>query len=558
MESENKERKELMQLLEDIIKQEWDKVIFSDYATNISFTNQQIFEKIARIHIVLEQAGIKRGDKVALCDKNSSNWAVCFLGIFTYGAVVVPMLAEFSQEQIEGIVKHSDSKLLLTNRNVYSKATTLDKTRMIDVKNMRPFIVGDESIEEKGPIADIFSKLEQLFNEKYPEGVKPEHVHFEPVNPEDLALLSYTSGSTGNPKGVMVPYRAIWSNTIYACDTYPIRAEHNFLSMLPLAHMFGFAFDMFFPFCRGCHIYFLTKMPSPQIVLKAFKDVKPFLIISVPLVIEKIIQGKVMPVLKTKKMKVLMKIPGVRQKIYKKIRTQLVNAFGGNFEQVILGGAGVSREVDKLLHAMKFPYTVGYGMTECAPLICYENHKTFVSGSCGKVIDRMEIKILSEDPPHTPGEIVCRGMNVMLGYYKNEEATREAIDEEGWLHSGDLGTIDKNGNLFIRGRKKNMLLGANGQNVYPEEIEDKITAITIIDECVVVQRGQKLVALVYVSDSTLQSNEMTLGQFKEKADEYRKAVNLELPKFSQLSAFEVHEEEFVKTPKRNIKRYLYK
>lgn len=558
MEPEKKERKELMQLLEDIIKQEWDKVIFSDYGTNSSYTNQQIFEKIARIHLVLEQAGIKRGDKVALCDKNSSNWAVCFLGIFTYGAVVVPMLAEFSQEQIESIVKHSDSRLLLTNRNVYTKSETLDKTRMIDVKTMRPYVLGDDGIEEKGELAEIFNKLDQLFNEKYPEGVKPEHVHFEPINPEDLALLSYTSGSTGNPKGVMVPYRAIWSNTIYACETYPIRAEHNFLSMLPLAHMFGFAFDMFFPFCRGCHIYFLTKMPSPQIVLKAFQDVKPFLIISVPLVIEKIIQGKVMPVLRTKKMKVLMKIPGVKQKVYKKIRAQLVNAFGGNFEQVILGGAGVSRDVDKLLHAMKFPYTIGYGMTEFAPLICYENYKTFVSGSCGRAIDRIEIKILSDDPTKVPGEIICRGTSMMLGYYKNEEATNETIDSDGWLHTGDLGTFDKQGNLFIRGRKKNMLLGANGQNVYPEEIEDKITALTIIDECVVVQRGQKLVALVYVSENSLQNNEITFEQFKEKVDEYRKAVNLELPKFSQLSAFEIREEEFVKTPKRNIKRYLYK
>lgn len=553
MDFKNDEQQNIMALLQNITRQEWDKVVLNDYGSDVQYNHREIAVKIARIHILLEQYGVKRGDKIAICDKNSSNWVVCFLGAFTYGAVVVPMLAEFSKEQIDTIVHHSDSVLLFTNSGVFKKSEHIDKGMMIDLKTLRPFLK-----DESNRLNDAYSKIDALFAERYPDGFKPEDVVYADVNMEDLAILSYTSGSTGNPKGVMVPYRAIWSNTIFARKQFPVPSTNRFLSMLPLAHMFGFAFDFFFPYTLGCQITFLTKVPSPAIVLKAFRDVRPMLIISVPLVIEKIIQGKVLPVLKTRKMRMMLAVPGVKNLVYGKIRKQMCDAFGGNFDQVILGGAGVSKEVETLLHTLKFPYTIGYGMTETAPLICYSHWTEFVEGSCGRAVQRMEVKILSDDPQNTPGEIVCRGMNVMMGYYKNEDATNDAIDSEGWLHTGDLGTIDAAGNVFIRGRKKNMLLGANGQNIYPEEVEDKVISTTIIDETVVVQRGQKLVALAYVSDQILENQGMTRAQLAEHLDEYRRLINAELPKYSQLSAIELRDTEFEKTPKRNIKRFMYK
>ena len=547
------EKQTLMGLLQNNIREEWENVVFSDYGSAIEYTHKDVFEKIARMHILFKEYGVKRGDKIALCDKNSSNWGICFMSAFTYGAVVVPMLAEFSMEQIGTIVKHSDAVLLFTNANVFKKSDGLDKGMMIDVKTFTPF-----AKEADTRLNQAFSKMEEVFSQKYPQGVHREDVVFEDVDPESLALLSYTSGSTGNPKGVMVPYRAIMSNTLFARHEFPMKSGTRFLSILPLAHMFGFAFDFFYPYSCHCRITFLTKVPSPAIVLKAFKDVKPKLIISVPLVLEKIIQGRIMPTLRTRKMRMMLKVPGMKKVIYNKVRKKMIEAFGGEFDQVILGGAGVNREVDQLLHDMHFPYTIGYGMTETAPLICYSHWKKFVASSCGRAVHRMEIKILSDDPQRTPGEIVCRGANVMLGYYKNEEATNAAIDSEGWLHTGDLGTIDKAGNLFIRGRKKNMLLGANGQNIYPEEVEDKVLTTSPIDETVVVQRDQKLVALAYVSDKTLEENELTREQFNNNLDEYRRNINAALPKYSQLTAIEMRDEEFEKTPKRNIKRFLYK
>lgn len=547
------EQETLMMVLQNITRYEWNKIAFSDYNTNIKYNHKEVFEKITRLHIVFEQYGIKRGDKIAICDKNSSNWAICFLAIFTYGAVAVPLLADFNIEQIEAIVEHSDSKLLFTNQQVFKGCNNLDKEILIDVKTFHDF-----QPSANGKLSKIYSRLNDLFTKKYPNGVTPEDVVFEDVNLDELALLSYTSGSTGNPKGVMVPYRAIWSNNQFARKKFPISSDNAFLSLLPLAHMFGFAFDYIFPYTLGCQITFLTRIPSPQIVLKAFRETRPAFIISVPLVIEKIIKGKVLPKLRTPQMRIMLSIPGMKTMIYKKIRKQLCEAFGGQLKEMILGGAGVSKDVDALLHEIKFPYTIGYGMTECAPLICYASHKEFVVSSCGKVVDGMELKILSDDPQHVSGEIVCRGDNVMLGYYKNEELSKETIDEDGWLHTGDLGTIDKKGNLFICGRKKNLLLGANGQNIYPEEVESKILETPIIDETVLVQRGQKLVALIYVSDTTLESNGLTREQFNGKLDEYKKQINAGLPKYSQLSAIESRDVEFEKTPKRNIKRFLYK
>ena len=547
------EQKNLMDLLKDVTCSEWDRIAFCDYNTDVKFSHKDVFEQISRLHIVFSQYGIKRGDKIAICDKNSSNWAVCFLAAFTYGAVVVPILADFNVDQVDDIVEHSDSKLLLTNLHVFENCKKTDKRMIIDVRTMRAFQSPSES-----RLSDIFGQLDNLFVQKYPNGVTRDDVVFEDVNPDDLAVISYTSGSTGNPKGVMIPYRAIWSNNVFAHKLFPLAPGSKFLSLLPLAHMFGFAFDFIFPYTLGGHISFLTRIPSPQIVLKAFKEIRPAIIISVPLVIEKIIQGKVLPELRKPTMSLLLKIPGIKTLIYSRIRKQLCDAFGGQFEVVILGGAAVNREVDNLLHEIKFPYTIGYGMTECAPLICYEDYDKFAVGSCGKAVDRMDVKVLSDDPEHISGEIVCRGVNVMLGYYKNEQLSKETIDEDGWLHTGDLGTIDKQGNVFINGRQKNMLLGANGQNIYPEEIESMILSTLKIDETVLVQRDQKLVALIYVSDNTLEINGLTREKFMQNLDTYKKEVNAVLPKFAQLCALEVRDTEFEKTPKRNIKRFLYK
>lgn len=540
----------MMRLIGNSIVNHWDKIAFSDYGTDISYTYKEVFEKIVKIHIFLELYGVKPGDKVALCDKNSSNWAVAFLGLYTYKAVVVPLLSDFHIQQIEDLTVHSDSKLLFTNRGVFAKSKG-NKEIMIDVKTFRPF-----SPDEKMNEAAV--KMREVFAQRYPDGVKPEHVHFGDEVMEDLAIISYTSGSTGNPKGVMLPNRVLWSNNVYARSLFPLTDDRDCISLLPLAHMFGMAFEFLFPVTVGCHIFFLTRVPSPQIVIKAFNEVKPFMIILVPLIIEKIIQNKVFPIIHTPRMTLLLKIPGIRDIIYSKIRKQLSKAFGGHFYEVIFGGAALNKEVEDLLVKMKFRFTSGYGMTECGPIVAYSDWKHYVSGGCGRVADRMEIDILSDDPENVPGEIVCKGMNVMIGYYKNPDATEEAIDKDGWLHTGDLGTMDRKGNVFIRGRKKNMLLGANGQNIYPEEIEDVLSRQELIDECVVVQRGQKLVGLVYSSDDTLTSKGVTRKELEASLDDIRNVVNECLPKYSHLSHLELFAEEFEKTPKKNIKRFLYK
>lgn len=540
----------LMKLIGDAIASHWDKTAFVDYGTDISYTYKELFEKITKIHIFLELYGIKPGDKVALCDKNSSNWAVAFLALFTYKAVVVPLLPDFHIQQVMDLTRHSDSKLLLTNRSVYNNAPS-GQDMMIDVKTRRPFHPGT-------PMEEAFTRMNDEFSRRFPEGVKPEHVHFDDEDKEALAIISYTSGSTGNPKGVMLPYRAIWSNNLYARTKFPLTDDRECLSLLPLSHMFGMAFELFFPITTGCKINFLTKIPSPQIVIKAFKEVKPILIILVPLIIEKIIQTKVFPELRKPKTALALKIPGIRKIIYSQVRKKLSKTFGGSFYQVIGGGAALNKEVGDFLQKIKFRYTSGYGMTECAPLITYVDWKGYIQNSCGRSVDRMEIEILSDDPENVPGEIICKGANMMMGYYKNPEATAETIDKDGWLHTGDLGTMDRKGNLFIRGRKKNMLLGANGQNVYPEEIEDVLSRQELIDECVIVQRDQKLVGLVYTSDDTLKNNHVSRKDFEASLDDIRNVVNQQLPKFARLSHLEIHEGEFEKTPKKNIKRFLYK
>lgn len=520
-------------IIESSIKKGWDKVAYSDYGTDIEYTYADVARKIAALHSLFNDLGLKPGDKIALCDKNSSNWAVSYIAILTYGTVVVPILSDFSVEQIQNIYDHSDSKLMIGRADLPMKS-------LLDITNWA-MVNGKQSIENYD-----FS------------GLKKSDVKYFNENPEDVALISYTSGSTGHSKGVMLPYRSLWSNIIFADERLGLTPEVDTISLLPMAHMYGMAFEFLYEFCIRCHVYFLTKTPSPAIILKAFSDVKPKLVIAVPLIIEKIVQSKVFPVLRTKKIRLLMKLPFMKGIIYNRIKEQLIKAFGGEFYEVIVGGAAFNKDVENLLAAIKFPYVVGYGMTECGPIICYEDWHLFVKNSCGKPAPRMEVKIDSADPEKVPGEIITKGTNVMLGYYKNEEETREAIDEDGWLHTGDLGTMDKEGNVFIRGRKKTMLLGANGQNVYPEEIEDIILTQSYFDECVVVQRGEKLAALVYVSDENLQSRGMTREGVRADMNRYRGHLNKMLPKFANLSALELQDEPFEKTPKRSIRRYLYK
>ena len=545
----------MMGFINNMFKREWGSLAFADYGTDIAYTHKEVFEHVKRLQIVYELWGIKKGDKVALCDKNSSNWAVAFLSIFTNGTVAVPLLADFHIDQIEHLTQHSEAKLLFTSQKVYDSASVIDKDLLIDIATFRPFA---EKEGKETELTKVFKQAEELFAKRYPQGVTADDVLFPDINMEDLALISYTSGSTGNPKGVMLPYRTFWSNVVYCHENLPHPTkDDNFMSILPMAHMYGFSIEFLYPMTTGRPIYLLTRIPSPQVLLKAFADVRPFLVVTVPLIVEKIIQNKVFPALKTPKMKFLLGIPGIRQIVYRKIRSQLINVFGGRFTEVIFGGAAVNREVDKFLHAIHFPCTTGYGMTECAPLISYVDYTKSKVGSCGHMVDRMEMKIESSDPENKPGELLVRGTNMMTGYYKNPEATAEAINKDGWLHTGDLVTVDKDGDIFIRGRKKNMLLGANGQNVYPEEVEDVILSNTLADECVLVQRDQKFVALVYVNETTLDKVKLQREQLAYVFESSRASVNELLPKFVQITAFEVRDEEFQKTPKKNIKRFLY-
>ncbi|MCQ2258776.1 MAG: AMP-binding protein [Bacteroidaceae bacterium] len=526
----------LISMMENTIIQHWSMPAYTNYGTDVSYTYGDVAKMIARLHKLYKSLGIDAGDKIALCDKNNSNWAIAFHSVISYGAVVVPILSEFSHEQIQNIYEHSNSKLLICGE------------RWADIIKGNILVTTDFHVKGQDLSIDM---------EAYKD-LQPSDICYFRENPEALALLSYTSGSTGRSKGVMLPYRSLWSNMIFADEVLDFRPGDNTLAILPMAHMYGWAFDFFFEFLIGCHVHFLTKTPSPQVLIKAFNEIKPVVVIVVPLILEKIVQKKIFPILRTRSIRALTKIPLLKQVVYRQIRNKLYAALGGNFYECIIGGAAFNKEVEDFLNKIHFPYTVGYGMTECGPIIGYEDWKLFKKGSCGKTVPRMEVRILSPDPHNVPGEIITKGMNTMLGYYKNEAETLEAIDEEGWLHTGDLGTIDKDGNIFIRGRKKTMLLGANGQNVYPEEIEDIIMTQTIFEETVVVQREEKLVALVYISEPSLEHHGLTPETLRTNLNTYKRHINEKLPAFSQISSIEIQSQEFEKTPKRSIKRYLYK
>jgi long-chain acyl-CoA synthetase len=544
-------KENFLQFIETSIKNNWDITAFSDYKGE-SYKYSDVAHRIARIHLVFEQEGIKRGDKVALLGKNSAHWTMVYLAVISHGAVIVPILPDFKPVDVHHIINHSDSKILFAADNIME---TLNEKEMVSIKAI--FSLVDFSVIPGIPGRKSRENIEELFSLKYPDGINPGNFRFQEVPNNELAVISYTSGTTGFSKGVMLSHNSLISNLVYAHNNMPLKSGDKIVSFLPLAHAYGVAFEFLFPFTLGCHITFLTKTPSPQVILGAFKEIRPKLVLAVPLIMEKIYKKQLLPVLEKPSMKFLLKVPGLNKLIHKKIRKKLIDAFGGNFHEVVIGGAALSKDVELFLNKIKFPFSIGYGMTECAPLISYAGWDKTKLGSAGKPVDNMEIKIDSADPFNTVGEIMVRGENVMLGYYKNEKATKDVIDDDGWLHTGDLGIIDKENFVYIKGRSKSMLLGPSGQNIYPEEIEAKLNNMNYILESVVIENKGRLVALVYPDNESAKNDNIQEVQLEAIMENHRKNLNKDLPVYMNLARIRIYPEEFEKTPKKNIKRFLY-
>ena len=545
------------EIIEKSIIDNWDLDALTDYK-GITLQYHDVARKIEKLHIMFENSGVERGDKIALCGRNSAHWAVAFLATLTYGAVAVPILHEFTPEQIHNIVNHSEAKILFVGDIV---STQVDATKMPSLEGIINIPDYSLALSRTDKLTYAREHLNELYGRKFPKYFRREHVHYyHEQRADELALINYTSGTTGFSKGVMIPYRALWGNYDFAVHVLgkAIHRGDRVISILPMAHMYGMAFEFIFEFLHGCHIYYLTRIPSPAIIAQAFSDVRPQIIIAVPLVIEKIIRKKVFPKLQTGTVRLLRNLPIINKKVEEKICEQVKQAFGGRFYEIIIGGAAFNQEVEQFLHRINFPYTVGYGATECAPIICYSDYQSFVPGSCGRAVIHMEVKIDSPDPANVPGEILARGTNVMLGYYKNEEAPRQTIDNEGWYHTGDLGTMDAYGNVFIKGRSKNMLLGPSGQNIYPEEIEDKLNSMPLVVESVVVQRDTKLVGLVYPDYEEAKNQGLGQSGIDAQMQQNLQDLNLVQPAYCKLAAIEIQDKEFEKTPKKSIKRYMYK
>ena len=543
-------------LIEKSIIDHWDLDALTDYKGK-TLQYHDVARKIDKLHIMFEASGVQKGDKIALCGRNSSTWAAAFLAILTYGAVAVPILHEFLPEQIHNIVNHSDAKILFVGDVV---ATQIDATKMPKLEGI--IYLPDYSLVVSRTDKLTFARehLNEMFGQRYPKFFRQEHVHYyHEQSPDELALINYTSGTTGHSKGVMIPYRAMWSNADFAEHVLGkvLKAGDNVISILPMAHMYGMAFEFIFEFLKGMHIFYLTRVPSPAIISQALAEVTPVIMISVPLVIEKIIRKKVFPKIQNNRMRILLGMPVINKKVREKICEQVLEAFGGKLYEVIIGGAALNGEVEHFLKQIGFPYTVGYGATECAPIICYRDWHTFVEGSCGQAAYHMKVKIDSADPENEPGEILTKGPNVLLGYYKNPEATEASIDSDGWFHTGDLGLMDGDGNVFIKGRSKNMLLGSNGQNIYPEEIEDKLNSLPLVNECLVIQEGNKLVGLVHPDFDEAKSIGLNRDDIEKIMEQDRQQLNTLVTSYSKVSEIRIQDEEFQKTPKRSIKRYLY-
>ena len=543
-------------LIQKAITDHWDRDALTDYE-GATLQYKDVARKIEKLHILFENAGIGQGDKIAICGRNCAHWAVAFLATMTYGAVPVPILHEFKAPQIHNIVNHSEARLLFVGEVIGRNITPAEMPALEGIINTCDFSLLDCRSQQ---LFDAREHLNAYYGEKYPKYFRKEHVHYH-LQPdgEQLALINYTSGTTSKSKGVLIPYRALWSNCRFAIDTLGANLVpgNEVISILPMAHMYGFMFEFMFEFLGGCHIYYLNRMPTPRIIIDAFSKIKPMVVVSVPLIFEKVIRKNVLPKLQTPTMRALMKLPYVSHKIGDKVREHLMNAFGGNFYEVVIGGAAFNSDIEKFLLKIGFKFTVGYGATECAPIITYANYDEIKPGSCGKAAPRMEIRIDSDDPEHTVGEILVRGANVMLGYFKNPEATAATLGADGWYHTGDLGVIDRDGYLYIRGRSKNMLLASNGQNIYPEEIEDKLNTLPYVSESIVIQKGEKLYALVHPDFDGARRNGLDREALEAQMEQNRKDLNAQINNYEQIVAFRIYDEEFEKTPKKSIKRFLY-
>ncbi len=546
-------KEKLVKYIEESIKNNWEINSLADYDGK-SLSYKEVGEQILKLHILFESSGISKGDKIALLGNNSANWAVVYLAAISYGAVIVPILSDFGADNIHHIINHSDSVMFFISDQVWK---IVDPGKMQNLKACISLEIFSVLHSNDKKAATAFEKLDELFGKKYPEGITKNDISFPDIKNDELALISYTSGTTGFSKGVMISHNSLTANVRYAQNNMPLKSGDSILSLLTIAHAFGMSFDFLFPFTLGCHITFLTRIPPLPVLIKAFAKVRPRLILLVPLIPEKIYKKQLLPVLEKPIIKLLLKVPGINNLLYAKFKDKLMDVFGNNFHEVVLGGAAFNRDAETIFRKMKFPYTVGYGMTECGPLISYAPWHENKLGSCGRVVDTLEIKIDSKDQHSIVGEILVKGDNVMNGYYKNEEATAEVIDKEGWLHTGDLGIIDEEGFIFIRGRNKNMILGPSGKNIYPEEIESEINNCMYIQESLVVERKEKLVALVYPDQDKFSELGSDTKKLEKLLNDYLKRLNKKLPSHVKIARFEIVDKEFEKTPKKSLKRYLY-
>lgn len=542
-----------LSLIEHSIKVHWDLPALSDYK-GVTYTYKEVARKAEKLQLLFEHSGIRPGDKIGLCSRNSANWGIAFLAVLAYGAVAVPILHEFKPDNIHHIINHSGARLLFVGDSIWESIDHKHMPHLDGILRMEDFTVR----QAVNPLLEEVSKdANRLFNEKYPNGFTNADVRYRQDAMDEIALINYTSGTTSASKGVMLTYLSMWSNLRFALDRMGYHPGEKLVSILTMAHMYGLAFEFIYPFASGTQVYFLAKTPSPRVIGEVFGTIRPHLIVAVPLIIEKIIRKGVLPKVQKPHIRLFLKLPYMSGKIKSAIRQKVLDAFGGRFKLLAVGGAALNHEVEGFLASIRFPYTVGYGMTECGPGISFDEWMTFRQGSCGKVVDRLELKIDSSDQRRIVGEILVRGANVMKGYYNNPEATRAAVDEEGWLHTGDLGIIDADGYLYIKGRSKNMILGPSGQNIYPEEIEDKLNVMPYVAESLVVEREGKLVALIYPDFEAARAAKLSDDALTKQLEQNRKLLNEVLPGYSQITRIRIRQEEFEKTPKRSIKRYLY-
>ena len=540
-------------LIEQSIKTNWYLNALTDYK-GITLQYRDVARKIEKIHILLENAGIEKGDKIAICGRNSAHWTVTYLAVITYGAVVVPILHEFKADQVHNIVNHSEARLLFVGDQIWENLNEAAMPHLEGIIELKDFGV---PVSRSEKLAYARDHLNEIFGHKFPCRFRPDDISYEKEKSEDLAIINYTSGTTGYSKGVMLPYRSILSNVLYCKEKIGLKAGDSVVSMLPLGHVFGMTFDFLYGFTAGAHLWFLTRMPSPKIIAESFAEIRPRVIACVPLIVEKIFKKNILPKVDNKLGKLLLHVPIISDKIKELIKQKAMEVFGGNFIEIIIGGAPFNAEVEAFLKMIDFPYTIAYGMTECGPIICHSHWTELKLASCGKVAARMEAKVLSPNPSAIAGELVCRGANLMLGYYKNEEATRQVIDTEGWLHTGDMATIDEDGNVFIKGRCKNLLLTSSGQNIYPEEIESKLNNMPYVSESLIILQQDKLVGLIYPDSDDAFAHGLNQSDLVRVMEENRLELNKQLPAFSQIARFKLYTEEFEKTAKKSIKRFLY-